>query len=179
MELRLIDAVKDGCLDRTMKLYDAAFPENEKKPWQLMLDKRREGYYDIYAITDGRDFLGEALTVSYRDIVLLDYLAVSPEQRGNGIGTKTLGLLFEKYPDKRLILEIESTFADALNPAQRKSRKSFYLRAGMKALDYRVMLFGVEMELLIYGGDVSFDEYRSIFSGVYGESFAENVIRIS
>lgn len=179
MELRLIDAVKDGCLDRTMKLYDAAFPENEKKPWQLMLDKRREGYYDIYAITDGRDFLGEALTVSYRDIVLLDYLAIAPERRGGGIGTKTLELLREKFPDKRLILEIESTFADALNPAQRKSRKSFYLRAGMKALDYRVMLFGVEMELLIYGGDVSFDEYRSIFSGVYGESFAENVIRIS
>ena len=179
MEIRLTDAPNEGFLDRVMRLYDAAFPENEKKPWQLMLDKRREGYYDIYAITDGRDFLGEALTVSYRDIVLLDYLAVSPEQRGNGIGTKTLGLLFEKYPDKRLILEIESTFADALNPDQRKSRKSFYLRAGMKALDYRVMLFGVEMELLVYGGDVSFDEYRSIFSGVYGESFAENVIRIS
>ena len=178
MELRLADAPSEGFLDRVMRLYDAAFPENEKKPWQLMLDKRREGFYDIFAVTGGNVFLGEALTVSYRDIVLLDYLAIAPERRGEGIGTKTLGLLREKFPDKRLILEIESTFAYAANMAQRQSRKSFYLRARMRAPDFRVMLFGVEMELLVSGGDVSFDEYRSIFSDVYGESFASNVTRI-
>ena len=46
-----------------MRLYDAAFPENEKKPWHLILDKRREGFYDIFAVTDGDDFLGEGNSV--------------------------------------------------------------------------------------------------------------------
>lgn len=48
----------------------------------------------------------------------------------------------------------------------------------MSALDWQVRLFGVDMELLVYGGEVSFGEYRSIFSEVYGKSFAKNVIRL-
>ena len=175
--MKLLDAVRNGYLDRTMKLYDAAFPENEKKDWQLMLNKRREGVMTIEAIvSDDGDFLGEVICLNAQDILLIDYLAVAPECRGMGVGSEVLKLLAAMYPEKKLILEIESTFAPAENSEQRKRRKDFYLRAGMTPEKWQVDLFDVEMEIMTLSGSVSFDEYKGLLTGVYGKKFGENVI---
>ena len=175
--MKLLDAVRNGYLDRTMKLYDTAFPEDEKKDWQLMLNKRREGVMTIEAIvSDDGGFLGEVICLTTGDILLIDYLAVAPDCRGMGVGSEVLKLLAADNPGKRLILEIESTLVDALNTEQRKRRKNFYLRSGMTPEKWRVDLFGVEMEILTLGGRVSFDEYKELLTGVYGEKFGENVI---
>lgn len=177
--MKLLDAIQNGYLNRTMKLYDAAFPEDERKDWQLMLSKRREGVLTIEAIvSDGGDFLGEVICLNAPNILLIDYLAVAPECRGMGVGSEVLKLLAAMYPEKRLILEIESTFVDALNTEQRKRRKDFYLRAGMTPELWRVDLFDVEMEILTLSGNVGFDEYKELLTGVYGEKFGEHVILI-
>lgn len=178
--MQLIDAVSNGYLDRTLRLYDSAFPEDEKKPIQLILDKRRTGQTEILAIvSDSGDFLGEAITLSDGDIALLDYFAISSELRGGGIGSKALALLLERFESSRLILEIESTLLENTeNSAQRLARKSFYLRAGLKPEDYTVELFGVEMELLS-SKHIAFDEYKSLLCRAYdsicGGRYGENV----
>ena len=178
--MKLLDAVRNGYLDRTMKLYDAAFPENERKDWQLMLNKRREGVMTIEAIvSDDGDFLGEVVCLNARNILLIDYLAVAPECRGMGVGTEVLKLLAAMYPEKKLILEIESTFTPAGNSVQRTRRKDFYLRAGMTPEPWLIKLFDVEMEILTLGGSIGFDEYKGLLTSVYGEKFGENVILLT
>ena len=149
--MKLIDAVSNGYLDRVMKLYDSAFPADEKKPWQMMLDKRREGILSIMAAVDGEKLLGEAIWFTKGDIVLLDYLAVSLDCRGRGVGSEILKLVSELFPGKRIVLEIESTFISAPNALQRTKRKEFYIRAGMTPESYRVLLFDVEMEIMVFG----------------------------
>ena len=177
MKLKLIDAVNTAYFEPLCKLYDSAFPEEEKKPMRLMLEKRRAGYFEILAIVDEGDaFAGLAITVKCGGLVLLDYFAIAPELRGGGIGSLALKLLREKYPDRRLILEIESTLCPSDNPEQRNRRKRFYLTNGMRPMPYRVYLFGVEMELMTFGGEVSFDEYHSLFVEVYGNSAAKRVV---
>ena len=163
--MKLLDAVRNGYLDRTMKLYDAAFPENERKDWQLMLNKRREGVLTIEAIvSDDGDFLGEVVCLNARNILLIDYLAVAPECRGMGVGTEVLKLLAAMYPEKKLILEIESTFTPAGNSVQRTRRKDFYLRAGMTPEPWLIKLFDVEMEILTLGGSIGFDGFSPAYT---------------
>ena len=88
---------------------------------------------------------------------------------------KLLPRVTDTVMHKRLLLEIESTKMEASNSEQRLRRKAFYTANGMAALDYCVDLFGVEMEILTYRCDVSFEEYHSIFENVFSPRAAKNV----
>ena len=63
---------------------------------------------------DTGDFLGLAITILYKDIVLLDYFAVDDNQRNNGAGSSALRMLLERYLGKRFLLEIEAPDDDTL-----------------------------------------------------------------
>lgn len=56
-----------------------------------------------------------AIVIVYDDLCLLDYFAVLPQRRGMGAGSSALKLLLNRYADKRLLLEIESTKKEASN----------------------------------------------------------------
>ena len=73
------------------------------------------------------------------------------------------------------MLEIESTKIESENKDQREKRKSFYLRNGMKDAGISVVLFGVTMELLTCGGDISFDDYYKVYKDVFGKVVSNNI----
>lgn len=176
-ELRLVSADTDARLRQIDSLYIQAFPKAERKPFSLILKKQKQGIVEILCIEaqDGT-FLGEAVTVQNGDLVLLDYFAVCPQTRGNGVGSAALGLLRERYQGKRLFLEIESTKEkNAANAEQRKKRKAFYLRNGLRCMDYTVLEFGVVMEILTFCGDVSFQELRGLYRAAFGRLLAVNI----
>ena len=122
--------------------------------------KVSSGQMEILSVDDG-GFAGLMITVIYRDLVLLDYFAIVPEKRGHGIGTAALELLRERYPGKRIFLEIELPADDT--DTDKLRRKDFYLRAGLSCTGINVLLFGVPMELLAFGCDVDFDEYKTLY----------------
>ena len=159
------------------KLYEEAFPPEEKKPFSLILKKSDEGQMEILRLVDDRGtFIGLAISILYQDLALLDYLAIAPHRRGCGHGSQALALLRERYAGKRFLLEIEDTDErDAANIADRIRRKRFYLRNGMQEMPYRVWLFGVRMQILTDGSNVSFPEYHAIFPAVFSRRAGENV----
>ena len=120
-------------------------------------------------------FLGFAITILHKDIVLLDYLAVSPDRRGNGLGSQILEQLNHRYEGKRILLEIEDPDARCKNKEERLRRRSFYLRNGFAVQDYKVWLFGVKMMILSHAGPVSFDEYHEIFEAVFSPKTGRHV----
>lgn len=125
------------------------------------------------------DILGEIILAGYDDVVLLDYFAIAPAFRGQGIGEKVLAELQKRCKGKRLVLEIESTKVEADNLKQRLSRKAFYERCGMRTLDYSVMVMGVEMEVLTFGCDVGFEEYHAVYRQAFGEEIGAQIGRVS
>lgn len=155
------------------RLYLTAFPKCERKPVWLILSMCRKGTAEVLSIDDGR-FLGLVITVLQGDKVLLDYFAVKSCERGGGIGSRALELIRQRYTDKRLLLEIETPDPLAENNADRLRRKSFYLRNGLSDTGIRVSLFGVAMELLTFGQDISFEEYLDIYRLAVGSKRAEN-----
>ncbi len=163
-------------LDAARELYLAAFPDVERKPFPLLLQKRDEGVAELLAIEEGGAFLGIAFTLLYEDIVLLDYFAVCPARRGQGIGSRVLTLLQQRHGGCRLLLEIEDPDEPCDNPEERLRRRAFYLRNGMTAMPYRVWLFGVKMQILTAGEPVAYEEYHRLFEVLFSPAAAARVI---
>lgn len=176
---RLVTAASAAQLQKIESLYMRAFPPAERKPFSMIRKKCKKGDVEILAIeaADGT-FAGEAITVRCGSLVLVDYLAVSEEMRGCGVGSAALQLLRERYAGKRLFLEIESTKAqNAPNKEQREKRKAFYLRNGLACMPFRAVEFGVEMEILTFSGEVAFEELYELYKSVFGRAVAANIRR--
>ena len=174
--------IKKLNLDEIREIYNAymheAFPPSELRPFASMEMLYNKNCYPCYGFYDETGSLCAYAYFSCTEngkYALLDYFAVLPQRRGMGAGSSALKLLLNRYADKRLLLEIESTKKEASNSEQRLRRKAFYTANGMAALDYCVDLFGVEMEILTYRCDVSFEEYHSIFENVFSPRAAKNV----
>lgn len=194
--IRLVEAEQKEQVNNIRKLYREAFPAAERKPFPLIRYKCRRGETEMLAIESGDGaFLGLAVTILDRDIALLDYFAIEPGCRENGVGSAAFGLLKKRYEKKRFILEIENTTMESIarDPAvkklngaekeeavgqlrrQRLRRKSFYLQNGMTQLPFYVNLFGMDMEMLSCGCSVEFAEYRGVYEHVYGRLAAGKI----
>ena len=156
-------------------LYYASFPASERKPFSIILKKQREGTTDVWCIEDDGRFAGFATTINGENLILLDYLAVSKARRGRGIGTGCLRKLQEKYAGKGLFVEIESVYEEGAGLAERRKRKEFYLRNGLKELGVLADVFGVRMELLGRACELDFDGYRSSYREYYSPWAAEHL----
>ena len=158
-------------------LYFEAFPKSEQKPFSLILEKAERGEGELISIeSEGGEFLGLAITLCYKDILLLDYFAIRAELRGGGIGGEAIELLIKRYADRRFILETEDPDEEgADNREMRMRRLGFYLRHGLRETEWRIMLFGVKMRVLCGGRAVTFEEYHEIFEKLFSEKIATNL----
>ncbi len=156
------------------ELYISSFPSYERKPFWLMWLWQASGKMEILCLCEGEIFCGLVITALCEDIVLIDYLAVSEDARGMGIGSKAIDLIRRRYVGKRIMLEIESTLKPCDDMETRLRRKHFYLKNGLKENGISVLLFKTEMELLVFGRDVSFEEYKNIYRSL-SERLASNV----
>lgn len=179
---RLVEVKTDEQLKSVLDLYLEAFPPLERKPMTMIIEKVKEGHMELLALEDEQGtFQGLAITIMHSDIVLLDYFAVHGKERGNGLGSKGIQQLLQRYKGKRFILEIESTTIEIIETKElelRKRRKAFYQRNGLQTLPYQITLFGIQMEMMTSGAYVSFEEYHSIFEILFDKEISENICYI-
>lgn len=171
----MIKEAVNGQLEWIYKLYMESFPENERKPFKLIEEKAKEGKMEILTIQDEGRLVGLAITILHQDMVLLDYFAMHRENRGKGLGGQAIEQLKRRYQNKRLFLEIEILDEKADNYSERVRRKAFYLNHGLSEAKIYVLLFGVEMEILTVQCDMTYEEYRSVYIGTFGETFEDKI----
>lgn len=112
------------------------FPRGEIKPLPLLLSLYDRGKTRVFALTEQERLLAYAILEipDEGDVWLLDYLAVTRENRGTGLGSRMLSLLPERLPGARAVLaEIEriDRAPDGDAWAVRTRRKHFYLSNGL------------------------------------------------
>lgn len=153
MELKILDlpALREiyaPCLQRD-------FPPDELMPldWmeeltqagrQFTLGFYREGELAAYAV-----FIQNA-----QGSALLNYYAVQPQLRGQGVGTECLGMLRQAADrmDARWILFEVETPEEAGSPQEaetRRRRVDFYLRGGARPTGVHSLLFGVHYRIML------------------------------
>lgn len=157
-------------IERIKEVYVEAFPRSERKPFSIIEKNAEKGKMEILSIYD-KEFCGLVITANYSDIVLVDYFAVSESSRGNGVGSTVIPLIRNRYKDKKLFLEIELANPNASFDEQKSRRKRFYLKNGLKCADINVSLFGVPMEILTFGNDISVNDCKRLYRSLYGRMY--------
>lgn len=178
--MKLTACTSEAQFKNIENLYLSAFPAPERKPFSLLLQKSEEGIVELLSIESSNgSFLGLAITVQYKDLVLLDYFAIASAMRGQNIGSQALHLLKERYAQKRFLLEIEDPEEASENQAERIRRKHFYLKNQMVVMPYYVELFGIKMQVLTSGSPVSYEEYHAIYESSFSADISRNVRKLS
>ena len=162
-------------LSNIRSLYEDAFPECERKPFDVMARAIGSGL-DMCALEEGGEFVGLAITLVHGDIALLDYFATAPHRRGCGIGASALELLKKKYSGRALLIEIEDPDDECDNPEIRRRRLTFYKRCGMALMPYKVYFYGTKMLTLTSGGCVDYPSHVAVYENVLGDEVAKNIV---
>lgn len=175
------------------KVYVEAFPANERKPMAMIRTYEEKGISDVFMLAEdagyasedemtvdiGRTFHGIAIFVRNKDLVLLDYFAVSKEFRGQGYGSAALRLFQDYYRGWRFFLEIERVEELPEEREKRQKRKEFYIRNRMTEIPVYVEVYGVEMELLGYQMTMTYEEYWDFYIDSYGDRVRGHIHQIS
>lgn len=173
--MKLINIADEGVdyRDQVYELYDNAFPEQEKKPLYVMEQMVNDGKMEMLAMVDEDEFVGLAINMISENRALLDYYAIVPEKRSSGYGGKGLEVLLKHFENQKYIFEIETQDEYADNAEERKRRKNFYLRNGLKETGVFVNVYDTDFELLTPDGELTFREYVDFLREVLDEEYVQ------
>ncbi len=106
---------------------------------------------------------------------LLDYFAILPAYRGQGLGAAFLPAMLARLPDAASVIGEAENPACAANEADRALRERrirFYLRCGVRDTGVTACVWGVEYRLLFFGGRaLSQDAVRRVYGAFYRSFF--------
>ena len=69
------------------EIYLEAFPKQERKPYFMLRRSVKKGKAVVMTATEGGELLGFTVLIPYKDMVMVDYLAVSSKIRSKGTGS--------------------------------------------------------------------------------------------
>ncbi|OQY31361.1 MAG: hypothetical protein B6241_14270 [Spirochaetaceae bacterium 4572_59] len=87
-------------------LYSHSFPENERRDLDLQRQIMSHPAFQIRHYKNDDLYRGFLNTFHFTEFIFVDHLAVSPDQRGTGIGSSIMNELIEST-SKPIILEVE------------------------------------------------------------------------
>ena len=166
-QLKKIENKED--FKKAKRLYREAFPIDERMPYFMLKHFANTEKCDFFKMDDN-GFAGLMFVVYYEDIVYIFFLAVVPEARGRGYGTKALDEAKRLFSGKRLILNMEEVDEKYDNLKQRVKREKFYKSNGFETSDYKTSEKNIVYEMMHYGKDVSFEEYSRLIQSLFGKA---------
>ena len=170
MLMELLNILKEGKVykEQVRLLYEEAFPEEEKKPFPLMEEYAALGKAEILAVEED-GFAVLVMNLLSDDVALLDYFAIAPDRREGGLGGKVIHKLLERFACQTYIFEIEMQDEAAPNAADRKRRKAFYLRNGLKETGTFAHAYDTDFELLTPDGKLTYEGYVEALKKLMGK----------
>lgn len=153
MELKILDlpALRDiyiPCLKRD-------FPPDELMPLNYMEELTQEGMQFTLGFYRDEELAAYAVFIQNgRGSALLNYYAVQPQLRGQGVGTECLGMLrqaADRMGVRWIVFEVEAPEeAESSQEAEtRRRRVDFYLRGGARPTGVHSLLFGVHYRIML------------------------------
>ena len=186
MHLKILDSKEISNLYQEHMVID--FPKNELKPLNMILKSVEEGFYDCFGLYDEEEMVGYTFMVKLESSYLIDYIAIFPDCRNNGIGGNLLSIINDRLENAdRIFGEVENP-AYTENESQRNlqtRRLNFYLRNGCQDTGLRVDCFGVKY-IILEAGKNHFkdkDEVWTLYEKFYrtflpADKFNKNIMRL-
>lgn len=168
MEFKLL---KEHQWKEIKKIYMEAFPKRERKPFFTLKHSVKKKKAIIMTASEGNQILGFVVLIPYKDMIMVDYLAVSSQIRSKGTGSYIMQNVCREFSDKKVVLLIERLDDSADNREQRIARRKFYLKNGFTSSDIFITGASGNMEIMNYGGKVTPENYMSLQKYALGKLF--------
>lgn len=164
-------AAKENQWAQIKDIYLEAFPKRERKPYFALRHSVNRKKAVVMTAAEGGRLLGFAVLILYRDMVMVDYLAVSSKIRSRGTGSYIMEQVCKHFADQKVVLLIERLDDLADNRDQRIARRKFYCKNGFTSADIFISGVSGDMEILNYGGTVSREDYIDLQKYALGSLF--------
>lgn len=157
-KIRLRKILPDSLdISKIDRINHASFPDAQiTEISDLFLSDK--GDLDIIGIYLNNLLVGFFSVRSYKNIRYIGYLAIDPEYRNQGIGSKALKLLGKYYSGVQFVVEIETVETDSNCDTLRLYRRNFYLKNGFYATGWYLFYDETEFELLC--SDTNFQKHE-------------------
>lgn len=128
--------------------YEAMFPEDERKPYEMLESSYNDNITDIIEITVDNQFVGFVLinSVEGNKYAVLDYFAILPRYQNKGYGSKAIKLLKELYKEyEGIFCEVDKAGCGDTDEENmiRERRVKFYENLRFIKLGFDLNLFTV------------------------------------
>lgn len=134
-----VDDASSVEFDEAMKIYIAAFPDNERRPVAVVKAMLNSGRSRLIVGRVGNEsalaFMALLYPLTGTPFLLGDYLATAEGYRNKGIGKAFLGNIFDLIGDMRFkyfLVQVENPYID--HDEMKMRRTKFYKGLGMKEL---------------------------------------------
>lgn len=169
MHLKLETLTKNsGEFAKVEELYYESFPENERIPMSLLMRKVKQNFVDFLVLYDESKFVGFTYLITHKNLTYVLYIAIAGNVRSKGYGGRALAQIKEKFPNNRIILNIEVIDETASNYEQRVTRRKFYTRNGYESSTFLYRDRWGLYEVMIHGGKVNAEEFYALLKKFAG-----------
>ncbi|MCQ5089646.1 GNAT family N-acetyltransferase [Subdoligranulum sp. AM23-21AC] len=151
------------------EIYMEAFPKAERKPFFTVRRSVNKGKSLLLTAMENEVLQGFVMAIPYKNMVMVDYLAVSSKIRSRGTGSKMMQEICRYFPGEKIVLLIERLDDTAENKDQRIARRRFYFKNGFTSSNIYITGRSGNMEILNFGGTVSKQEYMDLQQHALGK----------
>ncbi len=147
------------------------FPFGELRPYASMAKMARDDKYQMYGYFEEGELLGYACFILQKPTgyALMDYFAVLPKLRNQGVGSMFLQAVRPFVPTLNgIFIEAESpSSAKSAEECEIRSRRiQFYQRNGAALTASKCLLFHVDYNILLFPGESGFPTEEEIFEAL-------------
>lgn len=151
------------------EIYMEAFPKAERKPFFTVRRSVNKGKSLLLTAMENEVLQGFVMAIPHKNMVMVDYLAVSSKIRSRGTGSKMMQEICRYFPGEKIVLLIERLDDTAENKDQRIARRRFYFKNGFTSSNIYITGRSGNMEILNFGGTVSKQEYMDLQQHALGK----------
>ena len=151
------------------EIYMEAFPKAERKPFFTVRRSVNKGKSLLLTAMENEVLQGFVMAIPCKNMVMVDYLAVSSKIRSRGTGSKMMQEICRYFPGEKIVLLIERLDDTAENKDQRIARRRFYFKNGFTSSNIYITGRSGNMEILNFGGTVSKQEYMDLQQHALGK----------
>jgi GNAT superfamily N-acetyltransferase len=120
----MISLIPTNIADDAIKsLYEDAFPEEERRPWDQEIELISTGRIQLLTLSKGDSFAGFLCYWQFPAFSFIEHFAIHPDAQGGGAGTQVMQLLESQLGP--IVLEVEPPLTE-----QAIRRMKFYERLG-------------------------------------------------
>lgn len=159
-------------MERLNELALEAFPPEEYLAPSDIIKLSQKFDMDFWGLYENDDFIGFTVIARYKRMIYLFFLAITPENRSKGYGSKIISLISENYKSCQFVVDFEMVDESARNIEQRIKRRDFYLRNGFKETNHYLTYFGASYEILCMHHEFDFTLFKELMDALPIEGFA-------